>query len=64
MFQGGKRAMIIPARDETQTAITVVFWKPVEKWTSKDRAVILQRLAAFMRKAADDRKRRRRKVAS
>jgi hypothetical protein len=56
--------MIIPATDEGKTAITVVFWKPLAEWTSKDRDLIIRRLAAFMRKAADDRKRRRRKAAS
>jgi hypothetical protein len=51
--------MIIPEAGSGQTAITVVFWKPLEKWTSKDRAVIIWRLAAFMRKAAGKRRRRR-----
>jgi hypothetical protein len=57
--------MIIPnAADEGKVAITIFFHRPIELWTKNDRYVILQRLAAFMRKAADDRKRRRRKVAS
>jgi hypothetical protein len=55
--------MIIPVPDEALTAITVIFHKPVERWTADDRTQILRRLREFMRDpAAFRRKRRKRKV--
>jgi hypothetical protein len=37
----------IPATDET--SITVRFNKPVETWTADDQAVVIRRLAKYMR---------------
>jgi hypothetical protein len=55
--------MIIPSPNETLTAITVIFHKPVERWTADDRSQILRRLREFMRDpAAFKRRRKRRKV--
>jgi hypothetical protein len=54
--------MIIPARDEALTAITVIFHNPVENWTADDRTQILRRLRDFMRDPAAFRRRKRRRA--
>jgi hypothetical protein len=55
--------MIIPT-PPNETAVTILFHKDLADWTKKDRDTILRRLAAFMRKASNDRKRRPRKVVA
>jgi hypothetical protein len=44
--------MIIPSPDETLTAITVIFHKPLKDWTADDQAAIVERLRDFMRNPA------------